>query len=117
MQQNFIKGIDFLKKKHKGVEVIAVNGCCYGKDNKPQKKGYLKYCGQEFWEFITDDPNVYIKIIEPLGHKAKEKNEAFLKAYSKVINKFTLAFALEFCDDGEINWKKIVEFNSKKSKK
>jgi len=38
----------------------------------------------------------------------------FLKAYSKVINKFTLKFAQEFCEEGEINWQKIVEFNSKK---
>jgi hypothetical protein len=34
--------------------VVFVNGCCYGRDNSPQKspkKGpeYLKICGQKFW--------------------------------------------------------------------
>lgn len=57
---------------------------------------------------------MYIDIIEPLGYKAKEKNEEFLLAYARVINKFTLKFAQDFCDDGIINWQKIVEFNSKK---
>lgn len=114
MQDNFQNAIAKLKKKNPKSEVIAINGCCYGRDNQPQKKGYLKYCGQEFWEFITDDANIYLDIIEPLGHKAREKNDAFMIAYAKVINKFTLSFANEFCVDGEIDWKKIVEFNSKK---
>lgn len=60
--------------------------------------------------------NPYL-FIEPLGHQAKEKNEEFLKAYSKVVNQFTLKFAQDFCDDGVINWQKIVEFNSQKKPK
>jgi len=93
---------------------MAVNGCCYGVENKPDKNGYQKVCGQAFWELISDNNQLYIEIIEPLGYKAKEKNEEFLKSYAKVINKFTLKFAQEFCEDGEINWQKIVEFNSKR---
>ncbi len=98
--------------------IVCVNGCCYGKDSKPHKfpkKGtdYYKYCGQRFWEFISNDKDLYIEIIEPLGHKAKEKNDDFLKAYSQMINKFTKEFAIDFCNDGgEINWTKLVEFNS-----
>ncbi len=42
------------------------------------------------------------------------KNEEFLESYSQLINKFTLAFANEFCDDGKINWNKLVRFNSSK---
>jgi len=40
-----------------------------------------------------------------------------LKAYAKVVNQFTLKFAQDFCDDGVINWQKIVEFNSKRKPK
>lgn len=115
MEDNFKAGIAILTKESPNKKVIAINGCCYGRDNNPKKNGYYKYCGQEFWEFITDDPSVYLDIVEPLGHKAKEKNEEFMRAYSKVINKFTLAFAQEFCVDGEIDWNKIVAFNSKKT--
>ncbi|MCB1935052.1 MAG: hypothetical protein KDF59_03835 [Nitrosomonas sp.] len=32
----------------------------------------FKYCGQQFWEFISGTSNLYTDIIEPLGHEAKE---------------------------------------------
>ena len=96
------------------LNVIAVNGCCYGRDNKPLKtENYYKLCGQRFWEFISGDKNLYIDIIEPIGHKAKEKNDDFVKSYSQMINKFTKQFANEFCNEnGSINWEMLVKFNS-----
>ncbi len=99
-------------------EIIAVNGCCVGKkkNKNPKKDGYFKICGQEFWRFITDEEDFYIKIIEPIGHKAKQKNEEFIEAYSKLINKFTFEFSSHFCVDGKINWNKLLEFNSGKVK-
>jgi hypothetical protein len=100
----------------KGIRAVAVNGCCYGKDDNPDKGDYLKLCGQRFWEFISGDENLYTEIIEPLGHKAKEKNEQFQIEYAKVINKFTLEFSKEYCaPDGSILWNKLVQFNSGKS--
>ena len=100
----------------KGIRAVTVNGCCYGKDNKPDKGDYLKFCGQRFWEFISGDENLYTDIIEPLGHKAKEKNEQFQIEYAKVINKFTLEFSKEYCaPDGSILWNNLVRFNSGKN--
>jgi hypothetical protein len=100
----------------KGIRAVAVNGCCYGKDDNPDKGDYLKFCGQRFWEFISGDENLYTDIIEPLGHKAKEKNEQFQVEYAKVINKFTLEFSQEYCaPDGSISWNKLVRFNSGKN--
>ena len=64
-----------LRTSNSNLNIIAINGCCYGKDNKPDKGDYFKYCGQRFWEFISGDKNLYINIIEPLGYKAKEKKE------------------------------------------
>ncbi|MBE2227412.1 MAG: cytosolic protein [Ignavibacteria bacterium] len=98
--------------------VICVNGCCYGKDNSPHKfpkKGadYFKYCGKDFWKFISGNDNLYLDIIEPLGYKAKEKNDEFNESYSRMINKFTKEFSNLFClSNGEIDWVKIVKFNS-----
>jgi hypothetical protein len=100
------------------IQVVAVNGCCYGRDDKPHKfpaKGtdYLKLCGQRFWEFISGDSELFTKIIEPLGHFAKERNDDFLKSYAQMVNKFTLQFAETFCKaDGNIDWDKLVRFNS-----
>jgi hypothetical protein len=112
MKDNFLKAIKILKTNNPKIHVIAVNGCCYGKDRKPEKGNYQKLCGQRFWEFISGNENLYTEIIEPLGHKAKEKNEQFLESYPQVVNKFTLEFMNEFCVEGKIKWEKLVEFNS-----
>ena len=102
-----------LRTSNSQVNIISVNGCCYGIDNNPDKGNYFKYCGQSFWEFISGNIDLYIKIIEPLGHKAKERNDEFFRSYSQMINKFTLEFGKEFCDkNGAIAWKKLVTFNS-----
>ncbi|HOR61007.1 MAG TPA: PmeII family type II restriction endonuclease [Bacteroidales bacterium] len=102
-----------LRTSNSKLNIIAVNGCCYGRDNKPDKGDYFKYCGQSFWEFISGNKNLYTEIIEPLGHKAKQKNDDFIKSYSQMINKFTREFSNEFCkDNGEIDWEKLVRFNS-----
>ena len=115
MKDDFKKAKRILGMNTSGIKVLAVNGCCYGKDNNPDKGDYLKYCGQQFWEFVSGDENLYTDIIEPLCLKAKEKNDKFLDEYSKVINKFTLEFAQEYCaSDGSIIWDKLVRFNSAK---
>jgi hypothetical protein len=102
-----------LRTSNSNLHIVAVNGCCYGRDNQPDKGDYFKYCGQSFWEFISGNKNLYTEIIEPLGYKAKEKNDNFVKSYSQMINKFTKEFANEFCkDNGEIDWEKLVRFNS-----
>lgn len=110
MKDNFKKAKRILGSRIKNI--VAVNGCCYGKDNQPNKGDYLKFCGQRFWEFIAGNKNFYTDIIEPLGHRAKEKNEEFMKAYARIINKFTLEFMHSFCKDGKIDWKRLVKFNS-----
>jgi hypothetical protein len=112
MRDNFKKAKRILGTNLSQTNIVAVNGCCYGRDNQPDKGEYLKYCGQKFWEFISGNNELYVQIIEPLGHKAKEKNEEFLIAYSKLINKFTFEFVGEFCVDVEINWDSLVKYNS-----
>jgi hypothetical protein len=102
-----------LRTSNSQLHVLAVNGCCYGKDNNPDKGDYFKYCGQRFWNFISGDPDLYVKIIDPLGHQAKERNDDFMQSYSQMINKFTKAFADAFClDNGSIDWDRLVRFNS-----
>ncbi|MBM3162480.1 MAG: cytosolic protein [Chlorobi bacterium] len=113
MQSEFKTAAKTLRTSNSGLRVVAVNGCCYGKERYADKGDYFKYCGQRFWEFISGNPELYTEIIEPLGHKAKEKNDDFLQSYSQRINRFTLQFMQEYCNpDGVIDWKKLVEFNS-----
>lgn len=104
-----------LRTSNSQMNIVAINGCCYGKDNNPDKGEYYKYCGQAFWEFISGDPELFTDIIEPLGYKAKEKNEWFMISYSKMINKFTRDFSNLFCkENGEIDWDKLVRYNAEK---
>jgi hypothetical protein len=117
MKSDFKTATRTLRTSNSNLLVISINGCCYGIDNRPDKGNYFKYCGQEFWEFISGSETLYTDIIEPLGHKSKERNEEFMTSYSNMINKFTRDFIKDFCDDnGEINWTKFVEFNSGKKK-
>lgn len=104
-----------LRTSNSQLNVVAVNGCCYGKDRRPDKGDYFKYCGQEFWQFISGEESLFLQIIEPLGYKAKERNEVFMNSYAQMLNKFTKEFTTDYCkDSGEIDWAKLVNFNSAK---
>jgi len=59
MKTDFNTAKKTLRTSHSGIIVLPVNGCCYGKDNKPDKGDYFKYCGQVFWEFISGEENLY----------------------------------------------------------
>ena len=97
------------------IYIVAVNGCCYGRDSRPDKGDYFKVCGQEFWTLISDDASFYTRIIQPLGIDAKQRNAEFYESYAAVIDRFSNEFSQMFCDEsGEINWKKFVEFSSSK---
>ncbi len=113
LRKNFINAKAFLTTKLNN-EIVAINGCCFGKDKKPDKNGYFKLCGQRFWEFISGDEQIYTEIIKPIGYKAKEKNQEFLEAYSAVINQFTMEFSQTFCDNGVIIWERLLKYNSGK---
>lgn len=115
LKDHFRKAKRILNTNTARINVVAVNGCCYGKDDNPDKGEYLKLCGQRFWALISGDEDLYCKIIEPLGHGAHERNEKFFEEYGKVINRFTRAFSNEYCDeDGAIEWEKLLKFNSGK---
>lgn len=99
------------------VNIICVNGCCYGKSypktEYKAKGGYHKMCGKRFWELISGEPELYTKLIEPIGHEAEIKNIEFKDSYSKLKNRLTKEFLDEFCtESGEIDWDKLVRFNS-----
>lgn len=113
MRENFREAADKIRQLH-GIEVVAINGCCYGQDANPNKGDYWKLCGQAFWTFISNgEQELYKQIIEPLGFEARERNEAFQQAYAEIINSFTAEFVSDFCNEqGAINWDKLIEFNS-----
>ena len=114
MVDNFKKAQRILRTSNSKANIQAINGCCYGRENHQDKTDYWKLCGQDFWEFISGNKNLYIDIIEPLGYKAKERNQEFLEEYGRILNLFTNEFFQNFCTNGKIDWEKLIEFNSGK---
>lgn len=115
LKTDFVSAKKTLRTSNSKLNIVAINGCCYGKDNSPDKGDYYKYCGQRFWEFISGNKDLYTELIEPLGHEAKDRNNEFSESYAKMINKFTKEFIGDFCNtSGNIDWDKLVKFNSAK---
>lgn len=113
MRADFTSAKRTLRTSNSKLTVEAINGCCYGKTKKADKGDYFKFCGQEFWAFISGNEDLYIDIIEPLGYQAKKQNDTFLLSYAKMVNKFNKEFTKNYClEDGSIDWKKIVKLNS-----
>ena len=112
MKRNFREAIRRLRQNGRFRNIIAVNGCCYGRDRRPDKGDYLKLCGREFWKFISGYDNLYIDIIKPLGYKAREKNIKYMDEYERVINKFTFELMSKFLIEGRIDWEKLIKFSS-----
>ncbi len=112
MIRDFKKAKRILRTGNPKANVQTVNGCCYGQESTLDKDDYRKLCGQEFWEFISGNDRLFVEIIEPLGHRAKERNEEFQTEYSRIVNLFTEEFMKDFCINGRIDWDKLVRFNS-----
>ncbi|NOY99052.1 MAG: cytosolic protein, partial [Chloroflexi bacterium] len=113
LAEDLQKAVRRVKQSQLGKNVQPVLGICYGKTRTNYLRGYLKVVGQNFWYLISEDENLYTDIIEPIGYRAKEHNEAFLNRKARVTNRFTKEFIDRFCDnDGAIDWVRLVEFNS-----
>jgi Type II restriction endonuclease EcoO109I len=90
-------------------------GICYGKSKTSLKRGIItQVSGQQFWYTISGEKSFYQDIVEPIGNKAKERNEAFAKEKGELVNKLTYELLDEFCDKKtrRILWDKLVKFNS-----
>lgn len=119
MKRNFKKAKALLRSE--GVrDLVAINGCMYGKDNVPHKVNkdpdlsYYKICGQAFWELISGDNDLYKKIIQPLDKEAKKRDDEFKELYAKKINEMTKDIVELFYSKDNLDWDKIIEYVSKK---
>jgi hypothetical protein len=113
LKKCFTSAKKVLRTSGSKINVVAVNGCCYGRNTKYDRGEYFKYCGQKFWEFISGDTDLYVELIEPLGHNSRERNDDFKKLYSNKLNLFDKEFGEGFLNaDGSIGWEKLIRFNS-----
>lgn len=112
LESSFSKAISVLKQQNQSANIQPVLGICYGKSKTTFPRNYMKIMGQNFWHLISGNKDLYTDIIEPLGYKAKEQNDSFVKEKAKIINSFVQELISEYCTNGEIDWGKLVKFNS-----
>lgn len=120
MRDNFKLAKELLRGRGIAGEIMAVNGCIYGKDRRPFKthpdpdKQYYKYAGQAFWHFISGDDDLYREIIKPIDQEAREKDETFKREYAAKVNEMTQDFMNSFMTANQIDWVKLIEYVSKR---
>jgi len=112
LRKNFLTAKKVLLQSKQLGQIQPVLGICYGKVKPVDNGEYLKLTGQSFWHFLSDDRELYTRIIEPIGYEAKKHNDTYEIEKSRVYNEFTGKFITEFCHDGLIDWVKLVELNS-----
>ncbi len=113
LEQDLKNAVARVKQSKRGANVQPVLGICYGRTKTSYIRGYMKVVGQNFWYLISENKDLYTDILEPIGYRAKEHNENFLRERSRVIDRFAKEFSDQFYDvTGAIDWVRLVEFNS-----
>ena len=114
LAQDLRDGVIRVRQSRTALNVQPVLGICYGKTRtKFSTDGYLKVVGQNFWYLISDNPDLYTDIVEPIGYRAKEHNDRFIQGRAALENKLTGQFVNAFCDpSGAIDWIRLVQANS-----
>jgi hypothetical protein len=134
MKNNFKIAKEKFREAGVTKEIVAVNGCIYGRDSHPlkdklvvrvkgrppevrdeeQDKVYYKYAGQDFWHFISGDDDLYREIIKPIDEEARQKDEVFQRAYNAKVNEMTTDFNNNFLTNNLIDWGRLVDYVSKR---
>jgi hypothetical protein len=114
LESNFQTAVKVLRQ-NKGVgQIQPTLGICYGRFKTVDKGKYLHIGGQAFWELISAEPDLYMDIVEPIGHRAREFNDAFYTQRANAMNRMAREFTERFCrENGSIDWPKIVTLVSK----
>jgi hypothetical protein len=113
--QDFRKRVKTLRQSP-DVEPVCILGICYGNLRRSDevKDVYIELVGERFWTFISGGhKKLYTDLIEPLAKEAKKHEEGYEKEYARTINRLVRLFTPHFVnEEGDIDWKKVVEFNS-----
>ena len=90
--------------------VTCVLGCCYGRMGETDQGDYHRYCGQDFWKFLSDDEELYQLILDVIRNG---QSEDFCRARDDLLKRMTIEFIVSFCDaDERILWDRLLAFNS-----
>lgn len=116
-RQNFQSLQNRLRKLHKTFDPVLGYG--YGRRNTEPKgsRNYRQISGQAFWEEITGDSQFYLKLVRLMKRYPQEHRKQYQVEWDKAVNRLEREFLLNFSTpDGDIDWEKLVQFNSGKER-
>jgi len=98
----------------KGKAFDAILGYSYGRaSGSLTGKIYRRLAGQAFWEELSGDSNFYLKILGAMKESPAIHRKEYDVQRTRLGNRLTQGFALNFITgDGEIDWEKLLRFNS-----
>ncbi len=90
----------------------------YGYGRKRSRAADLReVAGQAFWEELSGEPDFYLRIVHAMGEGSAERTATFKEEYDKAVNRFTRELLANFASaDGELDWGKLVSYNSAQTK-
>lgn len=100
----------------RGKAFDAIVGYGYGqKYSFGGNSNFREIGGQCLWEEISGDPDFYLKVIKLMDNAYEEHLGEYNAALAIALENFTIEFEKDFCcENGEINWNKLLKFNSGK---
>ena len=88
--------------------IIYIDGYCIGQDESFIDGQFRRYCGRQFWRFISDDNLFMNAVIVPASEPLRKRDYEFNEVFDKRINYLYLSFANMYCDlNGAILWDRI----------
>lgn len=113
LETNFKQAVVVQKQAHSGFIIQPVLGICYGKSPTVDNGIYIRIAGQNFWEFLSGQSNLYETIMTLIGQRTDLFQRNFLVKRTELKNRLIQEFIENFADqDASIDWLKVIRFNS-----
>lgn len=110
LKHDFQEAVKIIRQSRHAGQIQPTLGICYGRFKTKDNGSYLHIGGQSFWHLLSDSPDLYKDIVEPLGFDAEQYDENYKHEKTNAFNRMTREFTNEFCDNtGAIQWSKLVQ--------
>lgn len=110
-KQNFERAAALARQG--GMALSPAIGYAYGAKEQSSRGFALELAGQDFWEYVTGDPDFYKKIVLFMRDEPEVYAKRFAAVKARTLNKLVKEFSDRYVDaEGEIDWESILEFNS-----
>ena len=109
LRQNLSLGVRLVRQNDPTANVLAVNGCCYGSCDTDYGD-YRKVCGAAFWELISGEPDLYLRLVEPIRTSA---SNGFISERVQLVQRLSRELAVSWAQpDGNLDWDRIVRLGA-----